>query len=222
MKVEKISDNRLKVVLTSQDLADRQVTLPELFYGSEKSQELCAEIMAQVKEQCDFTFDDDCPLIIEMIPMSKDDLTIIVSRVNMLSELEKKLEGIGFNFMPNAKTERKFIKKTAGEVLSAPALGENRVVVFMFASLDDVAAAAKRIIGGGACGPNTLYKLDKKYYLFISPERGCSDGEWAAAERVLSDYGQRHTGASALTRSYMAERGELVAEHAVFNIAKFL
>ena len=88
MKVEKISDNRLKVVLTSQDLAERRITMPELSDGSEKSRAFCADIIAEVRAQSDFNVDGNGQLMIEMIPMSKDELTIIVSGVNNLSGLK--------------------------------------------------------------------------------------------------------------------------------------
>ena len=37
MKIEKISDNQIRCTLTRADLADRQLQLSELAYGTEKS-----------------------------------------------------------------------------------------------------------------------------------------------------------------------------------------
>ena len=37
MKLEKINDNQIRCTLTKADLADRQIKLSELAYGSEKA-----------------------------------------------------------------------------------------------------------------------------------------------------------------------------------------
>ena len=41
MKIEKVNENQIRCTLTKQDLADRQINLRELAYGSE---EFCAMI----------------------------------------------------------------------------------------------------------------------------------------------------------------------------------
>ena len=40
MKIEKINDNQIRCTLTRADLADRQLKLSELAYGSEKAKSL--------------------------------------------------------------------------------------------------------------------------------------------------------------------------------------
>ena len=40
MKLEKLNDNQIRCTLTKDDLADRQIKLSELAYGSEKAKML--------------------------------------------------------------------------------------------------------------------------------------------------------------------------------------
>ena len=40
MKIEKVNENQIRCTLTKQDLADRQINLRELAYGSEKAKGL--------------------------------------------------------------------------------------------------------------------------------------------------------------------------------------
>ena len=40
MKIEKINDNKIRCTLTSADLAERNLKLSELAYGTERSKEL--------------------------------------------------------------------------------------------------------------------------------------------------------------------------------------
>ena len=47
MKIEKISDNQIRCTLTRADLADRQLQLSELAYGTEKAKSLFRDMMQQ-------------------------------------------------------------------------------------------------------------------------------------------------------------------------------
>lgn len=40
MKIEKVNDNQIRCTLTKEDLADRQLKLSELAYGTEKAKVL--------------------------------------------------------------------------------------------------------------------------------------------------------------------------------------
>ena len=48
MKLEKLNDNQIRCTLTKADLADRQIKLSELAYGSEKAKSLFQDMMQQV------------------------------------------------------------------------------------------------------------------------------------------------------------------------------
>ena len=47
MKIEKINDNQIRCTLTRQDLADREIKLSELAYGTEKAKLLFRDMMQQ-------------------------------------------------------------------------------------------------------------------------------------------------------------------------------
>ena len=48
MKVERISENQLKLTLTKEDLKEREITLEDLLTPSEKTQSLFRDLMEQV------------------------------------------------------------------------------------------------------------------------------------------------------------------------------
>ena len=56
MKIEKINDNQIRCTLTRDDLAQRQLKLSELAYGSEKAKSLFREMMQQAASE--FATDD--------------------------------------------------------------------------------------------------------------------------------------------------------------------
>ena len=47
MKIEKVNENQIRCTLTREDLADRQLKLSELAYGSEKAKELFRDMIQQ-------------------------------------------------------------------------------------------------------------------------------------------------------------------------------
>ncbi len=88
MKIEKISDNQIRCRLTQEDLAERQIRLSELAYGSEKARALFRDMVMQAHEEYGFTNDLNIPLMIEAIPDSANSLTLIITKVEDPEELD--------------------------------------------------------------------------------------------------------------------------------------
>ncbi|MFR8548177.1 MAG: adaptor protein MecA [Lachnospiraceae bacterium] len=87
MKIEKISDKQIRCTLTREDLANREIKLAELAYGSDKAKALFQDMM-QVAAQ-DFGFEaDNTPLVIEAIPLSMDSIILIITKVDDPEELD--------------------------------------------------------------------------------------------------------------------------------------
>lgn len=87
MKIEKINDNQIRCTLTKEDLADRQIKLSELAYGSEKAKTLFKDMMQQASAE--FGFDaEDIPLMIEAVPLSAETIMLIITKVETPEELD--------------------------------------------------------------------------------------------------------------------------------------
>ena len=69
MKIEKLSDNQIRCTLTRADLAERQLQLSELAYGTEKARSLFHDMMQQAAQEFGFEA-ENMPLMIEAIPVS--------------------------------------------------------------------------------------------------------------------------------------------------------
>ena len=87
MKIEKINDNQIRCTLTRQDLADREIKLSELAYGTEKAKLLFRDMMQQAAYEFGFEA-NDIPLMIEAIPISSDSVILIVTKVEDPEELD--------------------------------------------------------------------------------------------------------------------------------------
>ena len=87
MKIEKVNDNQIRCTLTREDLADRQLKLSELAYGTEKAKMLFRDMMQQAAYEFGFEA-EDIPLMIEAIPLSADTIILIITKVEYPEELD--------------------------------------------------------------------------------------------------------------------------------------
>ena len=87
MKIEKVNDNQIRCTLTREDLAERQLKLSELAYGTEKAKLLFRDMMQQAAYEFGFEA-DDIPLMIEAIPLSADTIILVITKVEYPEELD--------------------------------------------------------------------------------------------------------------------------------------
>ncbi len=87
MKIEKVNDNQIRCTLTREDLADRQIRLSELAYGSEKAKLLFRDMIQQANYEFGFEA-NDIPLMVEAIPASADSIILVITKVEYPEELD--------------------------------------------------------------------------------------------------------------------------------------
>lgn len=87
MKIERISENQIRCTLTRTDLAERELKLSELAYGTEKAKALFREMMVQASDELGFEA-DNIPLIIEAVPISNECIMLIITKVDDPEELD--------------------------------------------------------------------------------------------------------------------------------------
>lgn len=87
MKIEKLNDSQIRCTLNKDDLADRELRISELAYGTEKAKALFRDMMQQASYE--FGFDaEDIPLMIEAIPVSTECLILVITKVDDPDELD--------------------------------------------------------------------------------------------------------------------------------------
>ena len=80
MKIEKVNENQIRCTLTREDLADRQIKLSELAYGSDKAKSLFRDMMQQASNEFGFEA-NDIPLMVEAIPMAGEAIILVSTKV---------------------------------------------------------------------------------------------------------------------------------------------
>lgn len=96
MKIEKISENQIRCTLSKEDLADRELRISELAYGTEKAKNLFRDMMQQASYEFGFEA-DDIPLMIEAIPISSECLILVITKVDNPDELDTRFSKFSEN-----------------------------------------------------------------------------------------------------------------------------
>lgn len=237
MKIEKISDNQIRCTLTRADLADRQLQLSELAYGTEKAKSLFRDMMQQAAFEFGFEA-EDIPLMIEAIP-SADSIVLIITKVEDPEELDTrfskfapssiadakkkntpgKLEGAEGLLDLLGKVQESFEAQAAQAAQTAKAASEtsddntdkkdsgNNIRLFSFPVMENVLKAA-HLLAPMYHGSNTLYKDDQEeMYLLALAQSDHSTADFNRICNMLSEYGALES-ASGATFAFLEEHCE--------------
>lgn len=247
MKLERVNDHQIRCTLTKSDLADRQLKLSELAYGSEKAKSLFRDMMQQASYELGFEA-NDIPLMIEAIPLSSESIILIITKVEDPDELDTRFA----NFAPNIKDETDdaiseimksveeempevldLFKKISQEVAKNPEILEDAKEklkkeiesadlskAFNFDSLSDVIKAAK-VISKVYRGRNSLYRDDvEDNYVLSVTKSDHSTEEFNRICNCLSEYGQMQRSTPA-TEAFFEEHGNcIIADNAIETLLK--
>lgn len=241
MKIEKINDNQIRCTLTRADLADRQLQLSELAYGTEKAKSLFHDMMQQAAFEFGFEA-EDIPLMIEAIPASADSIVLIITKVEDPEELDTRFS----KFAPSpgsdwdAKKEAALDKLEGAEDIlnligkvkesvSAPPkeVSEEKTKekksalrLFSFASMDSVINAA-HLLDTMYHGSNTLYKdHEANLYILALTQSKHTTNDFNRICNMLSEYGSLEK-ASGAALAYLEEHCEiLVSANAVQKLGE--
>ena len=202
MKIEKLSENQIKLTLTHADLKEHNINLEELMKPTEQTKELFKDIMEQAFDSCGFSF-ENAPLMIEATPVSVDGLMLIVTRLPDQESTKDKISLLSQN-----KELRRYRKKPIAR-RKTQQLNDDGILVYSFETLDDAAHADIQLTTS-FCGFSQLYKYQNRYFYLLQTALG--EGEAAAPlEQLLLEYGQKHN-SSVLAKYHLMEHGELLLD----------
>lgn len=245
MRIEKLNDNQIRCTLTKDDLANRQIKLSELAYGTEKTKELFRDMMQQAAVEFGFEA-DNIPLMIEAIPLPNECIVLIITKVEDPEELDTRFS----KFAPGGEVSADetselsgllpegadnvldMFKKLIDRHLKENSETENPSAdsaalateldltrLYFFPDLDTVISAA-HVLKGYYRGYNSLYRLsrDGKYCLVIR-KSGHSPEEFNKVSNILSEYGTSEKYSTA-SEAYLDEHEEaMVRKEALQKLA---
>ena len=183
MKIEKVSENQLKLTLTKADLVERDISLDDLIHPTEKAQRLFRDIMEQALDEYDFVA-ENTPLMVEAVPVGMDGIMIIVTKVSG-RDIGTETDGIS-----QSHDLRRWKKKPLDTVEHKDAENGD-ILIYSFPTLDDVIDVSLRLYENWR-GDSGLYKNQGKYFLVLQGDTYTAEESSEDLEMILKEYGQKH------------------------------
>ncbi len=200
MKFNLVNDNKLQIIVSREDMVQRDIHKWDLVPHNPEAQKLFQEILEEAHEACGFDVGKDAQLMIEAYPITGDSMLITVTKLGggrsgLPFDLD--LDSIG-----QALMEELIQDEDLPEIVSEE-------VVVRFAQLDDAIEAAIRI-AGQYDGVSQLLLYEDRYYLALLEKEWLTDSGIA----LLAEYGDViHTAAA-----FFQEHGTVVMDENALDI----
>lgn len=237
MKIERISENQIRCTLNRGDLAERQLSLKELAYGTPKARRLFREMIQKAMIEVGFDA-SDIPLMIEAIPLSSEGIMLIITRIEDPEELDTRFA----RFAPAVEEEAEEALASTGSPLSYTTGAEdilnalNQLLqahdkekdtvepvqlsrCFLFRNLDDVMQAAD-VLAPMYKGKNSLYCHPKNgtYYL-VAHQSAHTPEDFNKICNIFTEYGEKVKIASGSELYYQEHYDCLIPDQALQSLS---
>lgn len=245
MKLERVNDHQIRCTLTRADLAQRELKISELAYGSDKAKKLFRDMMQKATYELGFEA-EDTPLMIEAVPVSADSIILIITKVEDPEELDTRfanfapsvhessessspIEQLIQSLSSDAENVLDLFKKYRQATNNDEAVASDNTIkeasqgfeitkIFSFEKLSDVISVAK-LLSKFYAGENALYKSKKSGKLILVIHKSHHTPEdFNKVCNIISEYGvaEKYTEAYA---SYLEENGDtIIGEHALLTL----
>lgn len=249
MKIEKVNENQIRCTLTREDLADRELKISELAYGTEKAKDLFRDMMQQASFECGFEA-EDIPLMIEAIPLNSECIVLVITKVEDPEELDTRFakfapsiheedsDEISEGDIDNADEVLDLFKRLheSRKATTAESTESEKTVlkeskaseedktdltrIFVFNSLHNLIRLSG-MIAGSYNGENSLYKDESEgLYILVIQQGDHTAKEFNRLCNMLSEYGSARKTLPAFC-SYLEEHyTAVIANNALQSLAK--
>ncbi|WP_281886853.1 genetic competence negative regulator [Paenibacillus sp. YYML68] len=197
MKMERLSQDKIRIFLTFDDLTERGIQKDDMWREIPKVHELFSEMMDQA--YMELGFDATGPLAVEVLAMPAQGMMVIVTRGKM-------------NFGSEDTLEDELEEEVYELELT---LDETDQVTYAFRDFEDLLRLSK-VLGGMLTDGGTLYSYKNKYILLLDAEP-LDESKLQTIVAVLSEYGE----ATSVTHAMLEEYGnKVIAEHAIRTLCE--
>ena len=203
MKIERISDNQIRCTLNKEDLKGKETLLNELAFGSDKAKGLFRELTKKASAELGFET-NDIPLMVEAIPVSKECLVLVITRVDNPEDFNDHYKKLAKNLSPGHihLSEEDDVLDFLGGQTESPlkdfeesmkfALADSTMNIYYFNTLEEVASAARLIQHYET--RSSLYKDPESRYYYLTLSSASDDPNDSVMDEIhsiLSEYCRR-------------------------------
>ncbi len=237
MRLERVNNNQIKCTLEPEDFLERQLSLRELTYGSEKATSLFRELLQQAEQELNF-YTEDSPLMIEAIPLSSDSALLLITKVEEPDELDTRFAKFAPSQLESIdeSDEDYFTKeelKRADEILSLFQKAQEELLrssnndnteqvdskkdfvrIYSFSPFDAIFPIAQRL-DSLYHGENSIYKDTNNMYYLVLHKSDHTPDEFNRICNILSEYANNIKVIPGLEAYYMEHLECIIKNNAI-------
>ena len=188
LKMEKLTDDKLKITLSIDDLEERNINLHSFMYNSPESQDMFWELLQKAEKECGF-FVDDSFIYVEASTSGSGNFTLLVTKTNQDAPV------------PKMNKTKKLTKDNIRLKRKSTSVNNNAICIYQFASFDDLLEFCN-LCDTSILSDNKLYEFDHEYYLKCM----------TIPYQMIVEYAIVHKNYSNL-EAKLSEYGKVVIEH---------
>ena len=172
MNIKKINENKVQIIITRQDLEERDFIKWEWMPLNPKAHELFQDLLDFAYHECGFEIEEDSQLIVEAYPLSVDKIAVIMTKVHAAHDTENRS---CFTYWQDDEQEDD----------SEPIITKGNDQVWRFPDLETCIQACARVVPD-YIETSSLFKYQEEYYLAVTT---ISLGK-EEVSAVLGEYGE--------------------------------
>ncbi|WP_071459994.1 genetic competence negative regulator [Bacillus massilinigeriensis] len=161
MRLERMTLNKIKIFLTSDDLSDRGLTKEDIWKDSLKWQQLFQDMLEEASDE--FGIDFFGSVAVEIFSLHAQGMVMIVTMGEQVTEEEDYANGL---------------------IEMQVKMDGCETILFEFASFEDIVSLSTRLSQAGIIG-GTLYSYNDTYFL----EMDCPNMDQNKVIAILAEYG---------------------------------
>ena len=203
MKIEKINDNQLKIIISRTELLRRNIEIDELVNDSSKINSLLTDMMDIVINEFDFKIANST-IVVEAAAATDDDFVLLVTRMG--GQTTNDLDS-AIHMLTDLLQTRARPKPKPPKILKKP----QDKCCFSFDTLDDCILCCNRLLGIFE-GESFLAKKNGIYYLALNNTQPIDRPPMAYLEALLAEYGTKCP-VSPVFEERLMEHGEVILQN---------
>ncbi len=202
MKIERINENKIKVMIDNEEAKEWNITLSNISKNTPEVQKMFWRAIGMAKESVDFTV-DGARLFVETMPALESGIGMMITKVSNDSDLKAAVENCGYK----GKIQSSELKPQNG---NRPSVLRR---IYKFDDFEDVCSAAREL-KNIFTGKSSLFKMEDAYYLYMVTGDPLSVCE---AEIVLSEFASKVAN-SQYIHGRLSEYGSMMIENDTIEV----
>ncbi|MFF2090141.1 MULTISPECIES: genetic competence negative regulator [Paenibacillus] len=189
MKIERLSQDKIRIFLTFDDLLERGIQKEDMWREIPKVHELFSEMMDQAYSE--LGFDASGPLAVEVFALPAQGMVVIVTRGKMNGQSDERATD-------DEDTEDEIYEMEV-------TMEQSDIVMYSFRDFEDVISVCKQLQAAGLTEDGRLYSYNGKWILALEPAL-IDSSRHNAVIALLAEYGE----ATSVTYAMLEEYGKVI------------